>query len=69
MEIITSWENERIKYNKEKRLKKEYIEERVGQYNKIKGRIVLVYRENRIEFKTKDIEGRFSKIIDDLLRG
>lgn len=66
MKIIKNWDNERYKYNRLKREKKEYV---LNITEPRKGIVILQYKNYLVKSKTKNVQERLSRIIDDLLRG
>lgn len=66
MKVVKNWENERYKYNRLKREKKEYV---LSITEPKRGIVVLQYENYLVKSKTKNVQERLSRIIDDLLRG
>lgn len=68
MRITKNCMNERLKRNKQIVNKTQYINS-ICEVGNIEGTIILYYRGQQIEFKTKEVRRYLQQIVGDLLRG
>ena len=68
MRITKNCINEKLKRNKQSADKTQYINS-ICEVGNIEGTIILYYKEEQIEVKTKKIRYYLQRIIGDLLRG